>query len=42
MSIELSIIAGLMFGVEYVIDPEEDDVQYVVVDFAFVRLLFSW
>jgi len=44
MSIEMSIIRGLCFGVEYVNgeDAGEDDVSvYVVIDLGFIRLLFT-
>ena len=44
MSIELSIIKGLSFGVEYVNgdDVDEEDVSvYVVIDLGFIRLLFT-
>jgi hypothetical protein len=41
MTIELHIISGLMFGVEYVYEPEAEE-NHIVVDFAFVRILFSW
>lgn len=44
MSIELSIIRGLCFGLEYVNgeDVGDDDVGvYVVLDLGFLRLLFT-
>jgi hypothetical protein len=41
MSIELTFICGLMCGLEYVQDPDEGT-HYLVVDFLFVRTLFSW
>ena len=44
MSVELSIIKGLSFGVEYVNgdDIGEDDISvYVVIDLGFIRLLFT-
>jgi len=40
MKLELSLIAGIMLGFEFVTD--EDDVNYLVVDFLFIRLLFGW
>jgi hypothetical protein len=41
MTIELSLIAGMMLGFEYVQDPEEGT-NFIVVDFFFVRVLFGW
>ena len=41
MTIELNLITGMMFGVEYVYNPDEDE-KHIVVDIAFVRILFSW
>lgn len=41
MSIELNLISGIMLGAEYVFDPEEE-VNYLVVDILFVRVLFGW
>jgi hypothetical protein len=41
MTIELSLIAGVMMGIEFVQDPE-DGTNFVVVDFLFVRILFGW
>jgi hypothetical protein len=41
MTIELELIAGLMFGVEYV-DVPELEFKHVVVDLGFVRVLFSF
>jgi hypothetical protein len=40
MKLELSLIAGIMLGFEFVTD--EDDVNYLVVDLLFIRLLFGW
>ena len=39
--IELNFISGIMLGVEYIQDPE-DETHYLVVDLLFVRILFSW
>ena len=41
MSIDLNFITGMMLGLEYVQDPEEE-VNYLVVDILFVRLLIGW
>ena len=44
MSIELSVIRGLSFGIEYLNgeDAGDDDVGvYVVIDLGFLRLLFT-
>jgi hypothetical protein len=44
MSVELSVIRGLAFGVEYLNgeDAGDDDVSvYVVIDLGFIRLLFT-
>jgi hypothetical protein len=40
MTIDLIFISGLMFGFEYVETIEEE--RYVVIDFAFLRLLVSF
>jgi hypothetical protein len=41
MMIELSLIAGIMLGFEFVQDPEEGT-NYFVADILFVRILFGW
>jgi hypothetical protein len=41
MTLELSLIAGLMIGAEYVQDPEEG-AHFIVVDCLFVRILLGW
>lgn len=44
MSLELSVIRGIAFGIEYLNgeDAGDDDVGvYVVVDLGFLRLLFT-
>lgn len=44
MSVELSVIKGLCFGLEYVNgdDVGDDDVGiHIVLDFGFLRLLFT-
>lgn len=44
MSVEMSIIRGLCFGVEYMNgeDIGDEDVSvYVVIDLGFIRLLFT-
>jgi hypothetical protein len=41
MMIELNFICGIMCGAEYVQDPDEGT-NYLVVDFLFIRVLFSW
>lgn len=41
MRIEVSLIAGIMLGCEFIQDPE-DGTNFVVVDFLFVRVLFGW
>jgi hypothetical protein len=41
MMIELSLIAGIMLGFEYVQDPE-DDAHYLVIDILFVRVLIGF
>jgi len=41
MRAELSLIAGIMLGFEYVQDPDEGT-NYLVVDIFFVRILFGW
>jgi len=44
MNIELSVIRGISFGVEYLNgeDAGDDDVSvYVVIDIGFIRLLFT-
>jgi hypothetical protein len=40
MIIEFNLITGIMFGVEYV--DSEDGEQHIVLDIAFLRILFSW
>ena len=40
MQIELCFITGIAFGIEYV--NVGDGEQNVVLDFAFLRVLFSW
>ncbi len=40
MNIELSLIAGIMLGFEYVKD--ERDYNYLVVDIFFARVLIGW
>ena len=44
MSLELSIIKGLCFGIEYVNGEDLDDEEvgvYVVIDLGFLRLLLT-
>lgn len=44
MNVELSVIRGISFGVEYLNgeDAGDDDVSvYVVIDVGFLRLLFT-
>jgi hypothetical protein len=41
MKMELSLIAGIMLGCEFVQDPE-DGTNYFVIDCLFVRVLFGW
>lgn len=44
MNVELSVIRGISFGVEYLNgeDAGDDDVSvYVVIDIGFIRLLFT-
>lgn len=41
MQIEFCLIAGCMFGMEYVEDPEDDD-QCVVIDIGCFRFLVIW
>ena len=44
MSIEMSIIQGLCFGLEYVNGEDVDDENvsvYVILDLGFIRLLFT-
>lgn len=39
MVIDINLITGIMFGVEYA---ELDGERHVVLDLAFVRILFTW
>ncbi len=41
MNIDLCIISGLMFGFEYV-EVVDDEERYIVVDFAFLRILINF
>jgi hypothetical protein len=38
--IDVYLISGLMFGIEYIPDYEGD--QGIVIDFLFVRVTFLW
>ena len=41
MGITFNWITGMMVGVEYVYD-EEEEVHHIATDFFIFRLLFSW
>lgn len=41
MIIQLHLITGIMLGFEYVDIPDEDD-RHLVIDFLFLRVLFTW
>ena len=40
MKLELSLIAGIMLGFEYVKDEYDDN--YLVIDILFARILIGW
>jgi hypothetical protein len=42
MMIELNFIAGLMLGFELVRNPEDDDINHLVIDIFFLRFVCTY
>lgn len=40
--VEMNVITGLMFGFEYLEEGVADEDKHIIIDFFFLRTIFSW